>query len=376
MIRRASIFLSILLSLVGIQADAQQVDVLERTSRDGLFQVVGTDFAGLQTVGAMTDQMERLGLTYFPETRAIPASMRVTLLSDPKFEEPYRINPQPNGNYFVYIAWTGDTRFRDVCQALASVYIRRAAVWRYGQSAGPQAPHWLELAFGQLLESSIRPGYADTQREKALVRPPLGLEELLTVRGPFGLEQEKVALNAVWLFRLLENRISDRTLFRKVLAAFLKNLNPAYIMVKAFPGRFEDREEMEMWWAVGFQSMTRSRETPFFNMEQSRELIRSLAIVTADVGGQDRRMAGLSLWELRDVPTVEVATLQRHREVKLEIQRVNPVYYNAMLSLGLFFETALNAEQQQIVNAQHDRFLSDYRDAQELELEVKRLLRW
>jgi len=351
-------------------------DILERTSRQGVFSVIGLSFDGTQTVGAMSDQMERLGLRYFPEAQDIPEPIRVMLVRSPDFEAPYTVKMQPNGNYFVYIDWNEDTRFGDVCQALASAFVRRTAVWRFGQSGGPAAPDWLELAFGQLLEAAIRPGYADVQREKALVRPPMGLEELLNASGPFDLQQEKVALNAVWFFRLLQTRIPDRMHFRRVLAAFLKGLNPAYVLVKAFPGEFETREELEMWWAVGFQSMARSRETPFFSMEQSRELIRDLAIVTVNIDGQDRRMAGPNLWEFRDRAEVASALKLRHREIKLELQRVNPVYYNAVLSLGLFFEVAMASEDLAAVKAANERFLGDYRAAQELEIEIKRLLRW
>lgn len=373
---RRAIWLFLVLGLAAALHAQERIDILERSSREGMFQVIGTDFDGTQTVGAMADQMERLGLRYFPESRNIPEPIRVTLLSAPAFDGAYTVSMQPNGNYFVYIRWDSDTRFGDVCQALASAFTRRVAIWRYGQSYGPKTPHWLELAFGQLLEAAIRPGYADTQREKALVRPPMGLDELLTARGPFDIDQEKVALNAVWFFRLLENRIPDRTLFRRVLAAFLKDLNPSYVMVKAFPGQFENQEQLEMWWAVGFQSMARSRETPFFTMEQSRELVRSLAIVTASVNGQDRRMAGPTLWQNRQVEEVMSALEMRHREIKLELQRVNPVYYNAVLSLGLFFEAAMTAEDAQTVVGANDRFLEDLRDAQELEIEIKRLLRW
>lgn len=359
-----------------LRAQQPLTDILERTTRGGVFQVIGVDFDGTQTVGAMADQMERLGLNYFPEMRNLLEPIRITLLTEPDFEAPYVIRPQPNGNYFVYIAWNADTRFGDVCQAMASAFIRRAAIWRYGPAAGPQAPHWLELAFGQLLEANIRPGYADVQREKALVRPPMGLDELLTARGPFDIHQEKVALNAVWFFRLMENRITDRTLFRKVLAAFLKDLQPSYVMVKAFPGKFQSQEQLEMWWAVGFQSIARAREAPFITMEQSRELVRDMAIVTAAIGGQDRRLAGPTLWELRDRDEVMSAMELRHREIKLELQRVNPVYYNSILSLGIFFETAMTAESAQAVAEANQRFLNDYRSAQELEIEIKRLLHW
>lgn len=361
------------LCLANVRAAAPD-DILERTSRDDLFQVIGLDFAGIQTVGAISDQMEGLGLHYFPEARALPEPIRVTLSPDPGFPEPYRISPQPNGNFFIYVRWDADTRFGDVCQALASAFVRRAALWRFGREATP--PHWLELALGQLLEARIRPGYADTQREEALARPPMGLEELLAAQGPFGLEQEKVALNAVWFFRLLENRVADRVVFRRALAAFLKGLDPTYILVKVFPRQFAEPGDLEMWWAVGFQAMVRSRETPFFTMEQSRQLVGRLAIVTVDVDGQDQRLAGTPLWTLREREEAASALRQRQREIKLEIQRVNPVYYNALLSLGLFFEAALQAPSEVEAEAANQRFLNDFREAQALELEIKRLLRW
>ncbi|WP_309381435.1 hypothetical protein [Cerasicoccus frondis] len=370
-----ALFIGLCLLMLGLPP-ARGQDILERTSRDGLFQVIGVSFDGTQTVGAMADQMERLGLRYFPEIRSVPLPIRITLMSNANFEAPYVVKMQPNGNFYVYIAWHEDTRFGDVCQALASAFVRRAAVWRYGQSAAENTPPWLELALGQLLEASIRPGYADVQRELALKRPPLGLEELLNAEGPFGVNEQKIALNAVWFFRLLENRIPERTFFRRVLAAFLQDLNPNYIMVKAFPNKFETRQDLEMWWAVGFQAMARSRETPFFTMGQSRDMVRDLAIVTVAINGEDQRMAGPALWEKRALPEVQSALELRRREIKLELQRTNPVYYNSILSLGLFFEVALAADQAEPVLAANDRFLEDYRNAQELELEIKRLLHW
>lgn len=357
---------------------AQQEDVSERLSSDGLFHIVGTSYNGVQFTAQMAERMSRLGRRYLPVPQDPPQPVLVKLIPAEKadFTAPFLVRPQAGGSVHVLIRWAADTRFEDVAQALASGLLQRTAIWHYGLEAAAKVPDWFELAFGQELIVDIRPAAIDQQRERALETPAMSIEALTTAEGPFGAELSEIAVDAGWLFRFLSLQTKTTAAFRRVCSAFLAGMNPNAILVKAYPGYFEDPREMELWWAVGFEATVRGRQPPFGSLEASRELITGMAFVTfQNEGGEDKRVAGQSLWESQNNEEARLAMQQRVREVKIEIQKVNPIYFNSLLSLGLLFESALGEDESAFEEALA-QFALDFQMAQTQELEIKRLLRW
>ncbi len=375
-----------------LPAQEIETDFSERYSSDGVFHVVGTSYNAVQFTTQMAERLSRLARRYLPVPKDPPQPVLVKLVPEElaDFTAPFLVRPQVNGGVHVLVRWGVDTRFEDVAQALASGLLQRTAIWHYGPEAAPKVPDWLELAFGQELIIDIRPAAIDYQRELALETPPMSIAAITTAEGPFGADLPEIAVDSGWLFRFLEVQTKTTAAFRRVCSAFLAGMNPNAILVKAYPGHFDSARELELWWAVGFEATVRGRQPPFASMEASRELITGMAFVTFQTDGADLRVAGQKLWDWHDNPEARLAMQQRVREVKIEIQKVNPVYFNSLLSLGLLYDSARGpkrdgeeapseeaiAEAQAVFEEALARFALDFQTAQTQELEIRRLLRW
>lgn len=369
--------LLLLVVLLALPIRAQEIPVNERYTGDGLYHIVGPSYDAVQFTAQMAERMSRLARQYLPVPKAPPQPVLIKLIPAEKadFTAPYHIRPQIGGGVYVLVRWGADTRFEDLAQALASGLLQRTAIWHYGPEAAAQVPVWFQLAFGQELVTDIRPAAIDQQRTRALEKPPRPLSELLTATGPFGADLPEISVDSGWLFRFLSAQSKTRAAFRRVCSAFLAGMNPNAILVKGYPDQFENPREMELWWLVGFEATVRGRQGPFASPEESRHLLTSMAFITFEADDEDIRVAGQTLWNWHENPEARLAMEQRVREVKIEIQKVNPIYFNSMLSLGLLYEAALGEDPANFAQALA-YFALDFQKGQMLELDIKRLLRW
>ncbi|WOO39857.1 hypothetical protein [Rubellicoccus peritrichatus] len=365
------------IGLLGASISRADTELAERFSENNLFQVIGFSYEAVQFTGQMADQCVNLGKDYLPIPLNPPQPVLVKLVPQEaaNSETPYYLRSQVDGGVHVYIHWGEDTKFEDVCQALASGMLQRTAIWHYGHDAGAKVPDWFELAFGQLLATKIRAALIDQQREEALDSGCMPAVDIVGVEGPFGENIDSIALNSVWFFRFLQAQAKDMTMFRRVCTAFLADLEPISVLVKGYPDEFKSIQELELWWEVGFQATVRGRQTPFYSMQESRELIRRFAFITFQEDEVDVRVAVNDLRPYQEDDNYKVAVQNRLREVKIEIQKINPVYFNALLSLGVALEAANSVEESEY-ELGLEAFASDYSSAQKLELEIRRLLRW
>lgn len=356
---------------------AESYSLIERDSEDGVFLVVGASYDGVQTVGQLSDQMVRLGKRLLPVPERPPQPVLVRLIPEThtEFTQPYLVRQQPNGSIYVLIRWGPNTRFQDCCRALASGLLQRTALWHYGPSGPARIPAWFELGMGEMLAATVRPAIVDTYRNQILRDGPMPLASILDSPPPLAPDAAQAALNAYWFLRYLENQSPNLAAYRRLCSAFLAGMEPIPVLIKAFPGQFSNMQELELWWEVGFQATARSRQPPFHDLASSREIIRRMAFVVFEDDGQDLRVGGEELRQHRDNPALHEAIEQRVREIKVEIQKINPAYYNAMLSLGLFLKAAIEEEDEAYAKAAA-RFTADFAAAQNLELEIRRLLRW
>lgn len=377
MVLRCFTSLACVIALLAPVALPAKSELAERFSQRNLFHVVGQDYVSVQFVGQLSDQCVHIGEDYFSLPLDPPQAILVKLIpeSAAEFEPAYVVRPQVNGGVHVWIKWGPNTEFSEVCQALSKGMLARTAIWHFGQNAPAAIPDWLQMALGEVLASHVRMAMIDQQRADALKTGPMPIEKILNAKGPYGTGLTDYELNAVWLFRFLENQSRSQEDFRRVCAAFLRGMPPVSILIKAYPGQFNDMKELELWWQTGFQATVRGRQTPFYSLEESRELIRRLAFVTFRADQGDVRGAGAELWPHREKEAFQVAISDRIRVCKLEIQKINPVYFNTLLSLGLVYDS-LQQQDKQRFDATLARFVLDYASAQQLEVEIRRLLRW
>lgn len=358
---------------------AVRAELIETTTRDGIFHIVGRSFDATQTVAAIAAEMGGLGMDYFPHSaRLDPVVVELRPVDDAEAGRlpPFAIAPDAGTQVRVVIYWNERRTFSEVCQALASGFLRRVANVEFGPTAHAHTPAWLELAFAQMLQVRIRPTYIDAQARLARTGERLPVDAIFAAEGPFDpLEMNVLAQNSGWLMRLIESQAQSRRVLRQGLRFVLGGGSPVRALEGMISEDLGNPAERELWWAVGFAQIVRGQTTPVYDLENSRTLIRTMAVVTAAVNGGDRRLTGWAIWEHREMETVALAVNLRLQELKLEIQKINPVYYNAMLSLGLYLEWVLAGVEEAAEKALAD-FESDLRAAYRLELAITRLLHW
>ena len=361
-----------------------------RVTQNNTFQVAGEDYASVQFVTHMAELASDYGNKIVSLSNALPLPILVKLVPADKagFESPFVIAPQPNGDVHVSIRWGEETEFSQVCQALMSGYLVRCAIWRFGHDAAARVPDWLELGAGLGLEVNLRPALIDEIAQLSREESPWSLERLFTLKAGEQKNFGEARRQCLWLLRFLENQSLDQERFNRLMAGFLKNLPPYHLLVSAFPDQLDDEQTTELWWIVGYEMAVRSRQAPFFSLEESIRLVRESAFVTAEIDGEDVRVRVDQLYGYRGNKLIAKAALQRVREIKLQLQKVNPVYYNSLLSLGQVYETWMAlpppeagdafepGDKDQAYFDAVDLFAGDYQAAQLLDLEIKRLLNW
>lgn len=347
-------------------------EIYHRTSDNHFFEVASLDFNSLQTVTQMAKEMGELGAGYFTLSNALrPILVQLKPEREVSFKTAYVIRPQVNGEVTVDIKWSEETVFEEVCQALASGFLNRAAIFHFGGEAAAKVPDWMELAFAQLLIGKLRPSYIDHQREFAMQKPMLTAEQIMRASAPFSEGQERVGINAFYFLHFLKSELKADA-FERAMLGFLSGYDPLSVVKDHFP-EFNSRKDMELWWAVGFQQIVRSRQGAFYSLRESREWIERLTSITLESESGEERLVGVKLWERRDVAGMDAEILHRLREIKLQIQKINHVYFNALLSLGLSFESLQNGSEQDFY-AQYEQFLTDYEEAVLLDSSIQQLL--
>ncbi len=364
-------------------------EVFLRKTSNHYFEVVGTDYNSVQYVTHMAQEAGEYCSNFVPMSNALPQPILVELVPAERaqFQAPFLIRPQTNGEVIVYLRWDESANFSDTCQALASAYMVRCAIWRFGHSAAGDVPDWLELALGLGLHVHLRPALIDEVVENSMQDEPWLLEDIFSLKGSEGLHSPTARRACLWLVRFLQNQSPSREHFQRLMLGFLSNMPPYELLTASYPQKATDLYSTRLWWAVGYEATIRSRQSPFYSLYDSSKVVRELSSITAEQDGQDIRLALGQLYEFRGNNALRRAAQQRVREIKLELQKINPVYYNALLSLGLTYEAWIKLEagredrgeptpDQMAFAEAFVLYQQDIEAAQLLDLEIKRLLNW
>lgn len=375
--------LSWLLLLAGLPLAARNeralVDaprIYEQTTSSAVFKIYGSDPAAVSRVAGMAGGLQELGRNFFQLPAVSRQAVEVRLVSGEdaeKMDERFFLKLFTDREVHVFIRWTARTTFTDVARALACGYVNRVALFYFGPDA--KVRPWVWLALSEMLETRFQPAQEDEQRRVVLAVGMMPLQEIIGSEAVPLERRSRFALNAAWFLRVLDHRMNDGTRLKQMMRTFLSQADPMLIMAAGFPEQIETIGDAELWWAVGFEGLVRGKRPPFFTMEESRERLRELAFLTVKTDQGDRRLTGAAIADWAGSARVQSALNQRIGQVKGIIPRVNPVYHNALLSLGLLFEAAKQADRQAAQQAEQ-RFIDDFSAAIELERNVHRLLSW
>ena len=98
-----------------------------------------------------------------------------------------------------------------------------------------------------------------------------------------------------------------------------------------------------------------------------------LAIIQTDSQSGERvGVSDLDIFENREFILDELEA--RLMEIKVAMPKMNPLYYNSLVSLGRMYEAALDGDEDDF-KAAHSDFLAEYKNARDLSAAVKDMMR-
>jgi hypothetical protein len=216
----------------------------------------------------------------------------------------------------------------------------------------------------------------DSFRTEVLGPGPLALEDFPQGRyDPAKIPDDAVGLQAFWLIEALRLQAPSRQQLHLGLLTWLKSgeVEKAWDLTRRLDN--SGAPDREMAWAVQFQNVARGRQPPYDSMSEAREQIRQWTVLTAQVGEGEQRLTGSALWELRHAPAVELALEFAIQEIKLAVPRTSPVYLNALVSLGLTYESILTGDEAAYAQS-WSTFIRDMETAQAIFEATNELLQW
>ncbi len=221
----------------------------------------------------------------------------------------------------------------------------------------------------------MRPAVMDVLVEEAMAVPVLALSNILGADGAYA-QGERLVLrnNAFWLFRFLSQGESQSD-FKRFLLRILNTSDPLAILEGFYGERVADGQTLEQWWSQGFEQMLERKMPPFLSMGASRQLVEELSFVLYEDAGSVHRITGAEIWKQRNVPAFRKALAARLRQIKLEMQQVNPLYFNALLYLGRSYESVL-VDRAQYFFEDQAMVQEETAQARQMELRIDELLAW
>ncbi len=258
-------------------------------------------------------------------------------------DAPYRVRAPANGPVSLALRWHAEAPFDDVVQGVAHALLV-ASLRERSEGQAPEPLPWLVHAFALQVQVALQPLRRQWFARQALAQGVPAVRSIWEAETYFGEDRQGRALSSYWLLRCVRAEAVSREWY----SAFLQGLLREGGGVEALNGlraeAISDDQARELWWAVSFQAEVRARLGPVLPMEDSRRLLERLSLLRAFVAEAEREFAPEDLWLVRDDPKVRQAVAQRVREVKVEVPVINPVYHNALLSLGALYEALLQED--------------------------------
>lgn len=331
----------------------------------GRFEVAAIDGTAAGSVNAMADEGWRIlaGPLGLPE--AFSSSILVRLVPAEGWREraPFRVFVEPGGLVSLRIRWDGAPDNWTIRRGLVQVLLMRQAVAYHGVVADLTAPLWLEIGCVGWWHSRTEPANLDAlKHDTANVLPPTLAELLGWQRG--APEPTAMQIAAVWLLSFLqsEGAAAEWTGLRRRLLA---GEAPLTALAAAYPNRFDNESQRELWWQTGWHHLRRASTTPVLAAAESRIALEALGrFVVLDETGREMVAPLRELLVHARELWLDLELQRRTAELNRLVPSLHPFYRNAGLSLAhALAERGAAPRREEVCRA----FDADWRDARELE---------
>jgi hypothetical protein len=351
-------------SVVG-GAEVVPVPVLTR-SEVGRVEVAAVDPAQGHAVAAQAEVAWRAlaAPLELPAQFPTPVFVRVLPAGTPLPSAGFSASVEPGGVVSVRLRADGLAP-AVVRRALVRGLVLRLAVSWHGGMAALRVPGWLEEAAVLWWETRADGARLDALKQASVRRQPPALADLLQWQ-PGPRETPGFAAASFWLMTLLQAE-SKAGEWPGLLRALTRGAEPEAALGAAYPGRFRDERDRELWWQTGWHEGVRARTLPGWGAAESRALLAALDrwVFAAPAGEGDQVLSLGEVLVRVEEPLVTAELARRAGELGRILPALHPFYRNAGLSLA----EALAAGDQPVARRRELAAAAerDWRDARELE---------
>lgn len=345
---------------------AEPVPVNVQTA-PGRFEIAALDPSDAHRVAAAAEEAWRwlAGPLGLPDAFSSPIYVRIT--PDPASGDPaaFHVLVEPGGIVSVRLfarGLTGPSARRAIVQGL----LLRLGVARQGVHERLNAPLWLEQACVGWWQTHAEAAQLDAVKQECerLAPPPLGTL-LNWQRG--GDEPRALSLGALWLLTFFQNESVRGREWAALLPRLLGGEEPFAAIATAFPDRFGNAAERELWWQTGYHHAVRVRALPMLEPGDSQTQLAAVArfVFLAPAGEVDAVVPLREVLARASEPVVGSELARRVSELERLMPTLHPFYRNAGLSLAEALRRGPNEPKRR--DALCTAFESDWRDAVELQ---------
>lgn len=353
-------------ALIATAIGGEPVPVSVRTA-PGRFEIAAVDASVAHVLAASAEEAWRVlaGPLALPAAFPSPVFVRVDAPDSAGDPAPFRVVVEPGGVVSVRIpraALGQPTAQRALVQGL----LMRLAVAQRGVNERLSAPLWLEHACVGWWRTRAAAAQLDALKQESAQLPVPTIAALLTWRRG-GAEPRDLTAGAVWLLTFFQTESGRSREWPDLLQRLLAGEEPLGALSAAYPGRFADAEEREMWWATGCQHAQRVRTLPAHDSAESRAQLGTLArFVFAGSNEEVDRVVPLrEVLSRKGEAIVAAEVTRRTTELARLIPALHPFYRNAGLALAEAFRaTTRDADRREALCVAWEQ---DWRDATELE---------
>jgi len=373
-VRRACNLILVTLLLVGAASvpvrGADVVPVNVRTA-PGQFDIAAQDATVAHAVSAIADETWRglAGLLDLPPAFSSPVFVRV--IDARTGGEPFGALAEPGGIASVWIDVTACNQPGLVRRALTRGLLLRLGIAARGAEAMQSVPRWLEAGCALWVDTRVSPARLDAIKFETLSLPPPALGAILNDAPVLASAAGQAA--AFWLLTFLHGEATGQREWPLFLQRVLSGVRGDEALLAAYPGRFLNVRERELWWQTGWHHVRRVRTFPTMTSDDSAREIDLLArFVFAPAQGDVVVPLRTMLANAND-GIVAGEFERRAAELRRIAPVLHPFYRNAGLSLLEAFAQA-RAELPERRDALVAAFEADWRDAVELAAATKSVL--
>lgn len=314
------------------------------------FVVVGTDISRVGPIRALGNEFGRFAEPFLsPQARAaLPIRVEIPQNSPGRKRTPYEVH-RGGGQILLVLGWSAALTEETLALGFAESLAGRAQALPGPEEESPVP--WQVAGLAAAFLESRRPGFYSASVPKAL--PPL---RRLMDRGPMSADRDHWMSIAFWIWRYGERSLPGRGDFLEWIRGSLESPGGGGVS-RVWPDELDWRLFLSEEGESGYSSVQSAME--------SARVLADLLEITLLVEGEEVEASVVDLWSVRRAGWVRDETGNRLQLVKRWIPLINPLYFNALHSLGTVLE-ALTSGDERVFQLAVGRLAADLEAADNL----------